>query len=80
LIVTEELLQSKIAELQEQVQTLTDENQRLRKERDWARTLITNGVPIATEAEEQAFIQEIQSAGPGGQLTALIAELEAEHG
>jgi regulator of replication initiation timing len=69
-----------IAALKEQLNTLEQENERLRRERDWARAILKKCLPVATEQEEQAFIREVQTAGPGGQLAALIAELETEHG
>ena len=75
---SEEVFNTVVAELQERVKVLSEENTQLRRERDWARAIVTRGLPIATEEEEQAFRLEIQSAGPGGQLDELIAEWKAE--
>ena len=66
--------------LKQQVEELSKENSKLRKERDWAWARVMASVPAATAEEEKAFLQEIQSAGPGGELSQLIAELEAVNG
>ncbi len=73
----EEAFNTKLCELQDRVKSLTDENGILRRERDWAREYVMRGLP-KDAARDRAFVWEILTANPGGQLAELILELEAE--
>jgi hypothetical protein len=77
---SQESFDPRIVALQEQVNALADENAQLRRERDWAYSLVTRGVPMASEEQEQQFIREMQCPAEPGGLAKLIAELETANG